>query len=151
MPRRRSQPRAVALGIVGVVLALGAMLLVSWLGSRGDVDLTFGGEEFEVGRTERLAAEIDDRGPFLFRNPAGVDRHVYVQHLGDDPDQGWLTVGARAPEQTDESCYLEVDGDGFRDPCSGTEYPADGDGLQHYPTEVRDGRVFVDLRSTTER
>ena len=58
-------------------------------------------------------------------------------------------VGARAPEQTDESCYLEVAGDGFRDPCSGTEYPPDGEGLATYPTEVRDGRVFVDLRSTS--
>ena len=151
MPRRRSQPRAVALGVAGVVLALGVMVLVAWMGSRGDVELTFGGDEFEVGRTERLAAEIDDRGPFLFRNPAGVDRHVYVQHLGDDPDEGWVTVGARAPGQADESCYLEVDGDGFRDPCDGTEYPPDGEGLTTYPTEVRDGRVYVDLRSTSGR
>ena len=138
-----------ALGVVGVVAAIGLMLLVAWLGSRGDVNVTFGGDEFEVGDAERLAAEIDDRGPFLFRNPAGVDRHVYVQHLGDDPEKGWLTVGARAPGQDDDSCYLVVEGDAFRDPCSGTEYPADGEGLATYPTEVRGGKIYVDLRGTT--
>jgi hypothetical protein len=148
VPRRRTNTRAITVGVIAAVGALGLLVLVSWLGSRGDVDLRFA-DEFEVGQAERLAREIDDRGPFLFRNPAGADRHVYIQHLGDDPEKGWLTVGARAPGQEDESCYLEVDGDGFVDPCSGEEYPAEGDGLTRYPTEVRGGTVYVDLRSPT--
>jgi len=142
----------VALGVLGVAVALGLMLLVAWLGSRGDVELTFGGDRFEVGRTDRLSAEIAERGPFLFADASpNRSRDVYIQHLGgDDPDEGWVAIGARAPDQADRTCFLRPEDDGFVDPCSGERYPADGSGLTRYPTEVEDGRVFVDFRSTTE-
>jgi hypothetical protein len=125
-------------------LAAGAMLWVATVyvsrgNGKGDLAPQ---QEFFVGKAESLA----DRTPFLLPDASPSHRRdVYIQHLGDDLDTGWLALGALAPGQTDRECFLKVRGDHFEDPCTDATFPEDGTGLTAYPTEVRDGRVYVDL------
>ena len=99
---------------------------------------------FDVGPASQRAAAVDRDGPFLFPDPRGGSRDIYVQHLGGEE---WTAFEARvsgAPRQ----CVLHWDkaARNFVDPCDGRTYPADGAGLVSFPTTVNDkGRVIIDL------
>ncbi len=102
---------------------------------------------FTVGRAERLAREIDERGPSLFQDPLsrGRGRNIYLQHLGDDHDDGWVAVEARLPDDPGCTVAWRPARQAFVD-CHGDEHPANGSGLTTYPASVTDGVVRVDLR-----
>jgi hypothetical protein len=138
-------------GIVAVVVGLGLLLGLSILSSSGSVDIRLGDDRFPVGRTDRLAARIaEDRRPFLFSDVSGGGtRDIYLQHLGETPEVGWLAFEARAPGQADRSCVLDWDlaAQELVDPCNDQRYPGDGSGLTRYPVEVDEGQLYVDLRS----
>ncbi|MGH9152579.1 MAG: hypothetical protein ACRD03_09320, partial [Acidimicrobiales bacterium] len=130
-----------------LALAAGLIWAVVRFASENPEKAGLGDTVFRVGRAERLARTIADDGPFLVQDPlsAGRGRNVYVQHLGGDPDEGWLAVEARVPG--DPGCAVSWDRgqESFAD-CRDTGYPADGAGLTTYPAEVTDGEVSVDLR-----
>lgn len=132
------------------VLATALVWAVVRFASENPEAAGLGDTVFVVGRAERLSRTITADGPFLVQDPlsAGRGRNVYVQHLGDDPEQGWLAVEARLPGEP--GCAVEWDrgGDAFVD-CRGGRYPEDGTGLTVYPAEVADGRVSIDLRTRT--
>lgn len=97
---------------------------------------------------DRVAREVAERGPVLFKDPLNRDREIYLQHLGDDPDKGWVAVSAYASRVSIE-CLLRWDaGKGrFVDPCTRRTYPPDGEGLTTYPAPVSGGVVRIDLRT----
>ena len=103
-------------------------------------------------KAERLDGEIEERGPFLLKDPLNRGREVYVQHLGDDAGTGWLAVRAYASRESLD-CLLRWDGpaEQFVDPCTGQRYPPGGEGLTTYPARVEDGMVVVDLRTSGEQ
>lgn len=143
-----------ALLVAGAAIALIAVVtvLVALAASRGDVEIRLGDERFDAGRTERLAEEIDDGGglPFLYQDLVSRDRNLFVQHLGDDPDTGWLAFGAFDPD--DPSCAVEIDREAATlvNACDPSiTYPLNGDGLRFYPTSVEDGRIIVDINELT--
>ena len=123
------------------------MFVVVRYASRNPDQVNLGSEVFRF-RAARLAREIDERGPFLLKDPLNRGREVYVQHLGDDPRTGWLAVHAYASRETVE-CLLRWDAaeQRFVDPCTGRRYPGLGDGLTTYPAHVRNGVVTIDLRA----
>lgn len=142
-PRRRTARVRVMAAIVGVVVALGLMWLLTVLISNRTVTPKgpFEQEEFSL----RIAS-IEDQVPFLLPDASpSRSRDIYLQHLADDEDEGWLAFSAFAPGQDDRDCFLRWDGEAFTDPCTDESFPADGDGLTQYPTRVEDGRVYVDL------
>lgn len=143
MPVADSQPRrALLVGIAGVVAAVALFFLVVSL-TGNDVEVRFGDDRFEVGPAEARAATIErDRTPLLFSDPSGGSRPIWVQHLGDDANEGWMAFDAQVG-----GCALDwdVDAQELVDQCTGSRYPADGDGLVHYPTTVEDGKVVVDV------
>lgn len=127
----------------GVVVAAGLMWLLTVLISNRTVTPKgpFEQDEFSV----RIAS-ISDQVPFLLPDASPRrSRDIYLQHVGDAEDEGWLAFSALAPGQADRECFLRWDGSGFEDPCTGETFPADGEGLTHYPTRVEDERVYVDL------
>lgn len=148
--RRRRSARTRAL-VAGSLVALGVttvlVVVVVGYASRNPEDANLGPSVFRF-RAARLAREIDQRGPFLLKDPLNRGREVYVQHLGEDPGQGWLAVRAYASRASVE-CLLrwERDQGRFVDPCGGQGYPADGQGLTVYPARVESGTVSVDLRT----
>lgn len=152
LPRRSDRRRS---AVIASTMALAFAALLTWLvvsyASRRPDQVRLGTRTFVVGRADRLAKPIARDGPFLFKDPLDRDRELYLQHLGDRPDRGWVAVGAYAPGAPRElRCLLEwrQAEHQFRDPCSATTYPADGTGLDAYPAEVDDGgAVIVDLRT----
>lgn len=133
---------------VAVAVAAGLVWSVVQFAADNPEKANLGDPVFRVGRAERLAREVDDRGPFLFQDPLarGGGRNVYIQHLGDDPDTGWLAIEARLPHEPgcavtwDRSRELFVD-------CNGEGHPPAGGDLRTYAGAVEEGQVRIDLRT----
>lgn len=155
MPVERSRGhtgRALAVAGVGVALVLVVLYGVSVLTSQQDsFDVGLGSQTFDGGNAERLADEIADRGPIYYGDigdsGSGDKRDIILQHLGDDPDEGWYAFRAQPPGQ-DRDCTWDwrPDEEQFRARCDESlTAPADGEGLESYPVDVDDGRLDVDL------
>jgi hypothetical protein len=160
-PVARSQGhtgRALAVAAAGVVVAIGVAAALAVLANRGTVDVRLGSETFAEQDAEDAAERVAQDGPILYADTAGGDRDIVLQHLGDDPEEGWIALAARPPGVSRE-CTIQWDPeDGlFRllDPsgevsgdCDGREFPADGEGLPRYPVTVdADGNLDVDLNA----
>jgi hypothetical protein len=137
-----------ALALLGLVLFAARPTEVGPEGEPTGVQVRLGDDEFRAGRADRLAARIAADGrPFLIADASPArERDIYLQHEGDDEEEGWLAFSARAPGQDQRGCSLVWHGTGFADPCTGQPFPPDGEGLTHYATRVEDGIVLVDLR-----
>ncbi len=155
MPVAQSQGHAgKALAVAGVAIVLIGVVaaFVALAASRGDVEINLGDDRFEAGQTESIANRIAEDGglPALYPDLVNRDRPIYVQHTGDDPDEGWVAFGAFDPD--DPSCLVEIDREEkvLRNACDrDVTYPLDGEGLRAYPTSVEDGEVIVDINELT--
>lgn len=152
MSARGRRPDRARVMVVGSLVALAIVGVLVWVvvhfASENPDQVNLGSSVFRFN-ADRLAREVDERGPFLLKDPLNRGREVYVQHLGGDPGSGWLAVRAYASRQSVE-CLLRWEGAArqFVDPCTGRRYPAGGEGLTTYPARVEDGTVVVDLRSS---
>lgn len=144
----RHTGKAVGVALVGVVFALGVAFLVASLASRGDVEVRLGDDRFNAGQTENLARIIEEDGqPILFPDPANFVRSIYIDHVGDRPDEGWVAFGAFVPDRTGCTVLFEPEEGQFVADCDeAVVFPRSGAGLRQYSTEVIDGRLFVDLQ-----
>lgn len=105
-----------------------------------------GDDVFEVGRTERLAAEVAERGPFFVQDLVGGGRDLWVQHVGNDPETGWLALGVIIPGDGPRCLALWDTGtEQFESDCDDRVFPPDGTGLTQYPVTIEDGNVLVDI------
>jgi hypothetical protein len=142
--------RLIAAGVAAVVGALVLVGLMLALARDPDVKNNLGERVFTVGDADSLATEIDDRGPLLFQDLLGGDRHLMVDHLGAEE---WL---AYATELAD-GCRLELvreSGD-VRNSCTGSNRrPVLADvcaGLRAFRTEVNDdNELVVDLNLSVD-
>jgi hypothetical protein len=143
-------------GLIMVGLLFG---LVLWLSNTGGVEVQLGDDEFENLDTSEMAEEIADRGPILFSDVGGGSRDIFLQHLSDELDEGWVAFAARQPGSP-RDCVLQwqpgADGEPgtFLDPCDGSTIPADGGDLPSYAVYLEDeGETLVidinDIRATT--
>jgi hypothetical protein len=140
------RPLIVGLGVLAAAFAM--FWGVALLAGSGGVDVRLGDDVFRAGQVQRLAAAIARDGPIAIPD-ASPDRarDIYLQHLGETPEVGWLAFAAQAPG-ADRTCLLQwesADAE-FRDPCSERRYPGNGKGLTQYPTTVAEGLLTVDLR-----
>lgn len=106
--------RAVVVGAAGVAVGLALIAAMVWLaGSSGQVEVRLGDRDFRDLDAARIGAEIAERGPVLFSDVAGGSRDIILQHLGDDPESGWLAFEARRSGQ-DRRCFFQwrAEGDG---------------------------------------
>lgn len=145
---------AVVVGLTGVVIAvlLGAMVL--WATRSGDsVEIRIGDTVFDAGFADRQSEAIAADGPILYADAGSSgQRDLYLQHIGDDPEVGWLAFSARRvgdprdctiawdPEQ--RWFELRSTSDVVCDPVTFNEL---GCGLVRYPIEVIDNKVTVFL------
>jgi len=143
--------KAIVIAVVAVVAGLGMGWLVLQLASSGQADVRVGDEQFSAGFTEVLARTIDEGAgqPLIFSDVSGGDRDIYVQHLGAIDDEGWTAFATRIPGTDDCLAEWAVDAAEFRSTCDdAVTFPADGEGLTPYPTEVTtDSRLVIDLRN----
>jgi hypothetical protein len=155
MPVERSSGhagRALAVAGVGVAVVALAVWGVAVLTSRqSSFDVRLGDQTFQGGNAERLADEIDEDGPIFYADisdsGSGDQRDLILQHLGDDPDEGWYAFRAQPPgEERDCTWLWQPDEEQFRARCDDDlTAPADGEGLEAYPVEVVDGKLDIDL------
>jgi hypothetical protein len=149
--------RALGVAAAGVIIAVGLAWGIAALASRGDVDVRLGDETFDALEAENTAEGIAEDGPLIISDPASGDRDIVVQHLGTDPEQGWVVLAAR-PAGVSRNCFIQWQPDQaeFRllaadgeetDQCDGRTYPADGGDLPRYPVEVVDGHLNIDLNA----
>jgi hypothetical protein len=132
-------------GIFAVVLAICVVGAVLTLATQDqDVEVNLGDDEFEIEQAGARAALVAADGALRFADPTGGDRPIIVNHVGDDPETGWVAVLAVAPDTA--GCIVDWDNDAevFED-CEGTTYPPDGEGLDQFPTRVEDDTLYVDL------
>ncbi len=155
MPVERSRGhagRALAVAGVGVAVVLLFLYGASVLTSRQDsFDVRLGDQTFQGGSAEDLADEIADRGPIFYGDVSdsgsGDHRDIILQHLGDDPEEGWYAFRAQPPGTERDCTWLwQPDEELFRARCDDDlTAPADGAGLESYPVEVEDGKLDIDL------
>lgn len=140
--------RPVIVGLGAVVAAVAVFGGLALLAGSGEVDVRLGDDVFRAGQVERLAAAIAREGPIAIPDASPQRaRDIYLQHLGETPEVGWLAFAAQAPGAV-RTCLLQwlpAEAE-FVDPCSQQRYPADGEGLTQYPTTVEEGVLTVDLR-----
>ena len=158
LPRVRNPRRTrmiVGASLLGVFLTSLLVVAVVRFASQRPDEVNLGRDRFEVGRADVFARAIERDGPILFKDPltSRPGREIYVQHLGDEEDEGWLALDAYAPgAPREERCILQWDREDevFTDPCGDAEIPADGTGVQTYEGEVDDrDAVIIDLRTAT--
>lgn len=148
--------RALVVAAAGVVVALGTAAVIALLVDRGTVEWQAGDDTFNAGNAVATAAAIAADGPIPYRDPAGGDRDIVLQHLGTNPEDGWLAFDARpraVPRrcsiqwQPDQEVFHLLDEAGeVTDQCDGREYPADGGDLPRYPVSVNEGQVEISVR-----
>lgn len=144
---------AFIVGATGVVIAVVVGAFMIYLSSRDDIQVRLGDEQFQRYDANEAARQIAQGGPIIFQDLAGGSRDIFLQHLGgDDHETGWLAFDVRpAGEPRECSLVWQADTESFVDNgrCStDLEFPADGEGLPHYPATVNDdGRVVVDLNA----
>ena len=139
----------IMVGLAGVVVALGLAGAVLLLLTRGgtDVEIRLGDRDFRDMETGRISAEIADRGPILFGDVADGSLDIVLQHLGDDPETGWLAFEARRPGQS-RDCFFawRAEHADFVNTCDPDDtVDAAGTGLRHFDVAVVDGDVRVDI------
>jgi hypothetical protein len=144
--------KALLVAGIGVVVALGLAFAVAVLVNRGEVEINLGDDRFDAGQVESIADAIDDGEglPLLYQDLVGRNRDIYVQHLDDDADEGWVAFGAFDPD--DPSCRVGIDREAkvLVSSCDAEQtYPLDGRGLRYYPTSVEDDRLYVDINELT--
>jgi hypothetical protein len=136
------------LGLGAVALAIGLLLLVLWVaGEGGEVEVRIGDDTFDAGDADRISAEIADRGPILYSDVGGGTRDIILQHLGDDPEEGWYAFDARQPGAP-RDCFLQWR-PGSRDfvaLCDPTVVVDErGTGQPQYEVRIENGDVIVDI------
>ncbi len=139
--------------VIGAAALLG-VLAVIFLVTRLD-DLTggeaeavpVGGSLFPVAQADELAEAIAEQGPLLLQDAASGNLDVWVHHLGDDPDRGWVAFAARDAEAPRE-CFANWNAEDrtFVDTCTDETFPEDGEGLQQFGVSVDpEGTLTINL------
>lgn len=160
-PTTRREVTALALALGGVALAVIVGYLMLRVSNNRNVQVRLGDDNFYAGRVSRIAPEVIDRGPVLYSDVAGGDRDIYLNHLSDDPQSGWVAFDAR-PSDSPRSCTLlwlpqEQHFELFRvtstlgvgefpkEHCAERAWSPDGAGLATYPVTVLNGSISIDL------
>ena len=150
---------AVLVGITGVVIAVLLGAMVVWAARSSDtVQVQLGDTQFDAGFIGRQADEIAARGPILYADAGSRgQRDIYLQHVGEEPDVGWLAFEVRRPADP-RNCSavwnaerrifeLSSSNDEACEPLSFNEL---GCGLPRVPVAVIDDKVIVYLNDTQE-
>ncbi len=149
-PAPARQALVVGLGaFLGVVAILFLIFQMDRLIGGADLDIQISDGIFKPGPVDELAEGVATSGPLLLSDTAGGDRDIWINHSGDDDDEGWNAFAAR-PLASPRDCFVEWEATDrtFVDNCDGTVYSETGDGLPQYPVSVdAEGILSIDLNS----
>ena len=147
-------PRQIVFLLAATVLGIVAMVFLvtrtADLAQSGDVQLNIGDQVFAPGNVDRLSEDIEaQQTPLLLSDPAGGDRDIWLQHIGDEPETGWFAFAVR-PLDAPRDCFVQwqVSEQLFTYNCDDRTFPADGQGLFQYPVVISaNGEITIDLNA----
>ena len=142
--------RAVAYTVISIALGVGLVFAVVSLAGSDRVEVKLGDDDFNAGDAENLATEIAQRGPVPWA-PLSRNRSIWINHVGDDPEQGWFAFDVRSPGASGD-CVVDWDADRrlFADTCDPTlVYSATGEGLTQFGVWVDNGNLIVDVNANS--
>lgn len=129
-------------GIFAVVLGICVVAAVLQISASNKVKTNLGPATFVIGNAKGYAKLADKDGPFLFRDPRGGDRDLYVIHLATE--HRWVAVVAHLPNDPRCRVDLERATKSLVD-CHGTRYRGDPVALEHVAVRVdAKGRLVVE-------
>ena len=141
---------ALLIGLAAVVFAiiLGAVALEF---GRRTQTLALGSADFGDLDVQRIGDLIDREGPLLLADIGGGTRQVWLQHIGDEIDQGWSAFDVRQPGDPVE-CYADwvASTQQFVDKCDGSIYPESGSGLPQIPVFVDGSELTIDINGVRD-
>ena len=141
--------RAVIYTVVSIALAVGLVFAVVSLAGSDQIEVKLGDDDFNAGDAADLADEIAERGPVPWA-PLSRGRSIWINHIGDNPAEGWFAFDVQSPGATDD-CVVEWDADRrlFADTCDPSlVYSATGDGLIQFGVWINeDGDLIVDVNA----
>jgi hypothetical protein len=146
--------------VAGGLALIGALAAFTWgiaaFISRGDAEGTerLAPSTFAVGPVESVADEIAEDGPLIFAglNTTTGERTIVLNHVGEDPTQGWEVYYA-FPADRDRTCVVDqVVGTATFTDCDGrtidvTELAPPDEGV--FPIVEDRSRLVIDLRGVT--
>ena len=136
------------LAVLGFALWGIAVWVSDSSGPGSTLEVRLGDDEFNLGPAAKRADAIAQDGPVLYPGLLGPDEgYIVVNHVGSDPVKGWYAFAAAAPGQP-VTCVVQWQParQQFVDPCTGTAYPATGDGLEQFEVLITPKKeVLVDL------
>lgn len=144
--------QAILIGLGALFGLLAVVFLVTRLDqlSGGDGQTVQVGDPiFSPGQADDLAMAIDAKGPLLLQDAASGSRDIWVNHLGTDPERGWVVFAVRE-EGAPRECFANWNADDrtFVDTCDETVFPENGEGLEHYAVSVNsEGALTINLNA----
>jgi hypothetical protein len=157
LARPKSTAARATLPVLGGLLFFAVLGLIAWgiaalvssnAGPNGNVQVNLGQDVFNMGPAKQRAEEVAERGPLLFPGLIAADEgYIVVNHSGTEPLAGWKAFAAVPPGSGIEcAVQWQAGAQQFKDPCTGTVYPADGTGLTAYRVELTtDNDLVIDL------
>ena len=141
---------ALLFGGIAVIAAVVIGFFAIRLGEQSNT-LVLGDQNF--GRIEaiRMSESIATDGPVLWPDIANGTRDIWLQHIGDDVGEGWFAFDARLPGDGREcNATWDIADRTFTDPCSGTVFPEDGEGLPQIPVFIDNLALVIDINGIHE-
>ena len=153
-PSSNHAGRALVVAAVALVVVLGGLWAAAVLYGHQDASkVRLGDQTFQAGSAKNRAKEVAERGPFIVPDASPAhDRDIIVQHLGSDPNKGWLAFAAQPPGKPRTCTWQWARAERvFHARCDRSlTLPADGRGARQYPATVdADGQLTVDLNAAT--
>ncbi len=136
---------ALIFGGVAVVAALVIGFFAIRLGQQSNT-LVLGDPNFGQIQAVRMSESIATDGPVLWPDIANGTRDIWLQHIGDDPGEGWFAFDARLPGVGREcNVTWSIAQRTFTDPCTDEVYPEDGEGLPQIPVFIDETTLIIDI------
>ncbi len=147
-PPKASKRVKIGLAVGALIFGVLAIAFTTISASRNeDVRSKLADDQFEAGQTATLAAQIQSGGPVFYPDPLEEGRGVFIIHDGMSADEGWDAISSIPPNTSGADCILEwsADVESFLDSCNGAEFTPRSPELIHYPTNVDNGVLIVDM------
>jgi len=136
---------AAIFGGVAVLAAVVIGLIAIELGTRTNT-LVLGSTNFGDINVNRMSESIAEGGPVLFSDIASGSRDIWLNHIGEDPGDGWFAFDTRLPGEERE-CFADWEPADrtFVNTCTGTVFPETGEGLPQIPVFIDGVTLIIDL------
>ena len=141
---------ALLFGGIAVISAVVIGFFAIRLGEQSNT-LVLGDQNFGNIEAVRMSESIATDGPVLWGDIANGTRDIWLQHIGDEPGEGWFAFDARLPGDAREcNATWDIANRQFTNPCNGEDFGEYGDGLPQIPVFIDGFALVIDINGIHE-